>query len=394
MSRKSVIAILLVLAFALTAAAGCAAPTADVNNAPTAPATSSEEDVIKIGVVSPLTGGTALMGAMETEGFNLALDEINAKGGVLGKQLKIIQLDDSTTPEGGVSGVRQLIEQEKVAIITGCSNSQIALAEKEITRDRIFQFVTGAQVEAITSEGHKWLVNGNSTVFDYASGLGHFLLDKFQPKRVGIYVENTDWGHDSVDIFTKIVEEEYPDVEIVCTVWYSQSDADLTSSLTQVKAANPDLIYTMAALMSQIPQVYKQMNELGMDSIIRVHTSGQIISSVIEASDGLMEGIYTADLYHHDIDNEMNKEFVKKFIERYGYPPEKISALAYMDLIISAQAIEEAGSPTDYDKIVEIIKSRPWPSVMSNDMDFDETGRSHVQPVLLQVVNGQLEMVK
>src|SRR5512139_260218 len=152
-------------------------------------------DTVKIGVVGPRTGPAAATGKAFEEGIAIALDTLNAKGGVLGKPLEVIFEDTGGVPEKAASAFERLATREKVPIVVGESHSSSALAEIEKANlYKVPLIICEAWHDDITKKNYKWVFRAgpaNSGVVDFY--IAPFVKDA-DFKKVAIVRENSDWG--------------------------------------------------------------------------------------------------------------------------------------------------------------------------------------------------------
>jgi len=197
-------------------------------------------DTVKIGVVGPRTGPAAATGKAFEEGIALALDAINAKGGVLGKPLEVIFEDTGGVPEKAASAFERLATREKVPIVVGESHSSSALAEIEKANLYKVPFIIcEAWHDDITKKNYKWVFRAGPA----NSGVVDFYIAPFVKengfKKVAIVRENSDWG---VGIAGR-TEMDLKDYGIpYVTLKVEGSSKDFYTELTKIKGENPDII--------------------------------------------------------------------------------------------------------------------------------------------------------
>ena len=197
-------------------------------------------DTIKIGVVGPRTGPAAATGKAFEEGIAIALDHINAKGGVLGKQVEVVFEDTGGVPEKAASALEKLATRDKVPIVVGESHSSSALAEIEVAnRYKIPLIICEAWHDDITKKNYKWVFRAgpvNSGVVDFY--IAPFAKDNGF-KKVAIVRENSDWG-------VGIAEQTETDLKNFgipfITLKVERESKDFYTELTKIKGENPDII--------------------------------------------------------------------------------------------------------------------------------------------------------
>jgi len=197
-------------------------------------------DTVKIGVVGPRTGPAAATGKAFEEGIAIALDHINAKGGVLGKPLEVVFEDTGGVPEKAASGFERLATREKVPIVVGESHSSSALAEIEVAnRYKVPLIICEAWHDDITKKGYKWVFRAGPA----NSGVVDFYIAPFVKengfKKVAIVRENSDWG-------AGIAERSEMNLKNMgipfTTLKVERESRDFYTELTKIKGENPDII--------------------------------------------------------------------------------------------------------------------------------------------------------
>jgi len=198
------------------------------------------QDTIKVGVVGPRTGPAAATGKAFEEGIAIALEHINAKGGILGKKLEIIFEDTGGVPEKAASAFERLAIREKVPVVVGESHSSSALAEIEVAnRYKVPLIICEAWHDDITQKGYKYVFRAgpaNSGVVDFY--IGPFVKDNGF-KKVAIIRENSDWGAG----ITERTEMNLKKMNIpFMTLKVERESKDYYTELTKIKGENPDII--------------------------------------------------------------------------------------------------------------------------------------------------------
>ena len=198
------------------------------------------QDTIKIGVVGPRTGPAAATGKAFEEGIAIALDHLNAKGGVLGKKVEVIFEDTGGVPEKAASAFEKLATRDKVPIVVGESHSSSALAEIEVAnRYKVPLIICEAWHDDITKKNYRWVFRAgpvNSGVVDFY--IAPFVKDNGF-KKVAIVRENSDWG---VGIAER-TETNMKNLGIpFVTLKVERESKDFYTELTKIKGENPDIV--------------------------------------------------------------------------------------------------------------------------------------------------------
>ncbi len=165
----------------------------------------SAGDTVKVGIVLPLTGSQAEFGEIEKKSFNLALEEINASGGINGKKLELVMKDDTGRSEVGRSMVEKLITKDKVVMIGGGFSSSVTYAVAGVCQQNKMPFlVNTGSADKITASGWDFIYRLNPPVSHYADAVTTLLAGKVKPKTVAILHENSRFGTKGAKSFEKI----------------------------------------------------------------------------------------------------------------------------------------------------------------------------------------------
>ncbi len=192
-------------------------------------ATSYAEDKIKIGATFPLSGGVAEAASWGVEGVKMAVDEINAQGGISiqGKQLKIelILNDDKCDPTTGVAVVEKMINRDKVVAITGSYCSSVVLAQREVSNsNKIIQLTPIAVNPKITSPGYPYTFRLCNTIYMLSAAFVDFVAKNLSDvKTVALLSVTDDYGISATKTYTKLFKQK--GIDIVATEYFKHGDA-------------------------------------------------------------------------------------------------------------------------------------------------------------------------
>jgi branched-chain amino acid transport system substrate-binding protein len=202
-------------------------------------------DPIKIGHVAALSGGSAQSGEAITRGLTVAIDEINAKGGLLGgRKLELVQRDDESAPPKGLTAARELASREKVAIIFGGIDSPVALAMVPIlNREKVPHMAVWAAGTGITRNGANpnfiFRVSAVDVLVDVK--LLDYAAKKYGAKKVGLILVNNPWGESNEKGLAEAVKS-MTGMEIVGTEKFENNDVDMVPQLTRLKDKGADVL--------------------------------------------------------------------------------------------------------------------------------------------------------
>lgn len=356
----------------------------------------AQQPPIVIGVSTPQTGVAAVASEWEMWGVNLAVEEINASGGLLGRKVELMVLDNKCNPSEGVNVANKLVEA-KVAAITGAHCSSAHLASMKIVADAKIPMVTGIasnpQITALAGPGrNEYSFRISPSDAAMMDALGIHLGNKKVFKTVAIVGEDTDFGRGGADAFKAVAEKA--GVTVVSTDFHPQNAPDFTSILTRLQQRRPDAIATFQVGGDSI-NFLRQAMQLG----VRIPYTGRIElggrnQPIIEA--GGMEKSISAWTYNATIDAPSNKAFVEKIKAKYKSEPYLQTWGGYDSVRVIAQAIKEANS-TDGEKLKDAIKNLKFTNVMGKQVTFDDhnsAGRFVVLQTVLDKKVGVADIVE
>jgi branched-chain amino acid transport system substrate-binding protein len=348
------------------------------------------QEEIVIGEYASLTGGSASFGQSSHKGTALAIEEINAAGGVLGKKLKLITEDDQSLAGQPATIARKLISQDKAVAVLGevassksleaapiCQQSKIPMISPSSTNpkvteigDYIFRvcFIDPYQGKALAAFAK------NSLKLDRAA----ILIDKKNDYSVGLaqnFRENFE------KLGGKIVAEQS----------YSGGDTEFRPQLTAIRTASPQMLF-IPGFYTEVGQIAIQTRDLGIN-IPLVGGDGWDSPTLIEIGGKAMDGTYFSDHYFVGDPRPLVQEFVKKIRARHGKNPEANAALGYDALQILSRAIRETGSLDEKGIRDHIASVKDYQGVSGNiTMGAD---RNPIKPVaMIKIQNGQMEFAE
>jgi len=345
--------------------------------------TKKEPELIKIGIITPLTGGSAKYGEDIKRGYDLAVEEINEKGGISGRKIRLIYEDSEGKPEKAVTAAQKLIQRDKVIAILGDLWSSPTLAVAPIAeKNRVVLLSPGASSPKLTNAGDYIFRNEISEAYGAKESAGLYFNAGF--RKIAIIYINNDYGIAVRDITQQVYKELGG--EIVNAEAFEQDAKDFRTQLLKIKRTNPDAI--LIASYKESILILRQMREMGMG--IQVLGSPLFEDpEIIEKAGDIAEGaIYS---YYGTFDPKSQDArilaFIKKFKEKYGVEPEYYAPIGYDAVKIIALAIEKRGfQPEQIKNSLYQIKNFPG---LSGTTSFDKNG-DVTKPIILKTIkNGQ-----
>jgi len=353
-----------------------------------------EAGTIKVAVLAPLSGPVPTFGAMTRDGALLAIEEWNAKGGVLGKKIQAVIEDSQCTPEPAVNAANKVINQDKIKFIIGevCSKASIPISDIA-NAAKVIQITGTSTNPAVTvdAQGKTKDYIFRACFIDPFQGLvgAKFAAGTLKAKKVFLLI---DQANDYVKGLAEVFEAEFKKAggTIVGKESYTATDTDFSAILAKVKAAQPDLVY--------LPDYYQVVNLATKQAKEKGITVPFMGGDGWDSSDldlKATEGGYFTNHYHPGDTRPIVVNFVKNFGAKFkdekgaAKVPDALAALAYDATNLLIQAIKEAGSE-DTTKVRDALQKIKFDAV-SGTVTFDKQHNPVKGAVILKVKDGKVQ---
>ena len=303
---------------------------------------------IKIGGVFEMSGNTAAYGTAASNGMKLAFKEINAKGGVLGKQLEAVYADNKGEPSESANATTKVITQDKVPAIIGFTTSSNGIAGAtvaEASKIPMLQVTTTNPKVTVDEKTGKVRDNVFRVCFiDPFQGTvaANFATKTLKVTKVATLVDNSsDYSKGLTQFFVEAFTKAGG--TIVSQEAYLQKDQDFKAILTKIKAANPEMIY-VPGYYDEVGKIIKQARELGITAPF-VGGDGWDSPKLFDiAGAAALNNTFFTNHYSPEDKDPRVTAFVEAYKKEYGVVPEANAALAYDAAYLMADAIKRAGS--------------------------------------------------
>ncbi|HET9396461.1 MAG TPA: ABC transporter substrate-binding protein, partial [Nitrospiraceae bacterium] len=350
-------------------------------------------DPIRIGNSSPLTGALAYQGEQEQNGIRLAIQEINAKGGVLGRPLEVVSEDNKCNPTEAVSAASRLLER-RVSVLLGAHCSSATIASMPLVQNAKIPLVTPISTnpkitEATGKDGNDWVFRLNPSDAMLADAIGAYISEAGTIKKVAIVAEDTDYGRGGADALRK--KAESAGIAIISVDHFPLQQPDFTPILTRIQLRGAEAVAIYMSLPDQL-NFFRQFQQVGGKAKFtgRVELGGKHLPDLLKS--GVLEGASSVFPYSPQLDTPENNRFVATFKQRFGEEPIYAAAASYEAVYVIADAIRRAGA-SDPAAIQAALKKTNYKSMLGIDISFDEKNQAHNVAIILQVKDGRVQVV-
>ena len=364
---KKAIKVLSVLALVLIMFTGCA---------------KKDADSIKIGGIFPLSGPVAVYGVEAKNGIELAIEEINAAGGINGKNVVLISEDDEGNPEKTVNAFKKLTTKDKVTMIigsltSGCTAAITTLAQNQ----KVLLIAPAATMESITDAGNFIFRACFIDPFQGTVG-GKFSAETLKAKKAAVlYDVANDY---SIGLYENFKKAFLASGGIMAAEEsYTTNDMDFNAQITKIKKANPDVVY-LPDYYATVALIAKQLRAQGVNaSIVGADGWGGIVDN---AGDEILNGFYS-DHYAADSTDPKVVSFVNSYKNKYNSTPVSFAALGYDSMFIIKDAIVKAGS-TDASAVRDAVEKTNG-AYVTGQLTFDAKRNPVKSAVMMEIVKAE-----
>lgn len=301
-----------------------------------------------VGVPLPLTGAEAKFGEMKKQAYQMAADEINAKGGVKGTKLVFDIQDSGGKPDTATAIVEKFITINKYPIVIGeytsqCSYAVAGVAEKY----KVPYLVDTGAADKITQQGWKYIFRLNSPAGLYAKGVFSFFEEVAKPKSVAILFENTDFGTSTSKSMKEYAESK--GMEVVLAEGYQAGAVDFKPILQKVKSLRPDIVYMVSYLMDA-SLLMRQSKELDLNAQAFIGgAAGHTLPEFLENAGDATEFCMSASLWTPQVKYPGAATFDINFRKQFNKVPSYHAAEAYSSAFVLADVLSRTKSTSSDD---------------------------------------------
>jgi branched-chain amino acid transport system substrate-binding protein len=317
---------------------------------------------IKIGVSGPFTGGSAPMGVSMRDGVKLAAAEINAKGGVLGRQIQLIERDDEAKNERGVQVAQELINKEKVVATVGFINTGVALASQRFYQEAKIPVLNNVATGSIVTkqfadkpENYVFRNSANDSI--QSAMIVDEAITRRKFKKVAILADSTNYGQLGREDLEKALAKK--GIKPVSVEKYNLQDVDMTAQLLKAKQAGAEVVLTYG-IGPELAQIANGMEKLSW-KVPMIGSWTLAMANFIDNAGKNGNGTRMPQTFIQDANTPKRKAFIDAYVKAYKPAGERMpsavsAAQGYDSIFLLAAAIKQAGS-TDGPKVAAALEN-------------------------------------
>ncbi len=315
------------------------------------------KEPIRIGVVAELTGVLQVQGTAVLRGIELYAEKANSAGGILGRRVEVIAVDDKTKPDEAVKNAIYLISTKKVDMIIRGASSDSSLAVSGVCKkEKVPMFASGGSGEITMRQGHRYVFRATFNTITQGRGGAQYIHDKFPDKKKFFFLgSDFEFGRSLKKEFWEWMKKLDPNVELLGEVWPKPSEGDFSNYIAAAVRAKPDILFYALARGTEF---FKQGKPYGLYKTMKVISSGyHTDESFSWSKTDNPDGVFFDGPPYYAIDNPLNKEFVSHFRQKYSKPPGPSDAdyFGYINTQFALEAIKRAGT-VDKEKVIDALE--------------------------------------
>jgi branched-chain amino acid transport system substrate-binding protein len=317
---------------------------------------------VKIGFINSITGPEAPIGESLTNGLELALEDLGKKG----VKLQVLRQDDTGKPQVSMSALEQLATGDDVAMVVGPYSSACANAvAKQAQSYKVPLLIPVASKEEITKQGYDWVFRLNAPAHNYADSLIDAALTYGKPKTIAFIYESTDFGSSVSSLGKDYATKK--GLKVVADEAYQKGAPDYRSTLTKIKAQNPDLVF-MVSYVADAILLMRQSREVGLKPQAFLGGGAGFDTAQFQSEKDISTNVFTVTQWTAENGNPGSAEFAKRYQDRFKKRPPYHAATAYAAMMIAGDIVQKAGG--DRKKIKEALLHGSWNGIMG-DVKFE-----------------------
>lgn len=352
------------------------------------------QETVRIGAITTLTGRLAEFGAQQKAGFELAVDELNAKGGVGGKKIELVLEDAASDVNKALAAAEKLANSGIGIILNEYSSSIVKPVAQFLSRQKVPNIVVSSSDESITKPGFDYVYRINPPTDEYAK----ILFEVFKDKKLKSVAILAGSGAFEKSVLNSAMEQSKAlGIPVVASQTYDKGLTDFRPILNGFKAKNPDAVMLVGYQEDSVA-VMRQAKEVGLNpKVFAGGAAGFALPDFIKGAGSASQYVVTATAWVPEMGSKQ-KALYEKLSKKLGMAPTYHAAQAYAAVLVAADAIKRAGSSTDREAIRKALDSTNLqtayaPVKFQNYEGYKNQNKVGMVAEQVQSVNGQLVFV-
>ncbi|MDF2614042.1 MAG: Amino acid-binding protein [Clostridia bacterium] len=341
---------------------------------------------VKIGLITPKTGQVAQYGIAVENAVNLAVEEVNAAGGIGGKKVELISYDNKADATESINIFNRLVDNDKIVALVGPVISSTSLAVAPLADEKKIPMITPTATNLAVTPDYPYVFRACYTDPYQGSTVAKFASENLKAKTAAVlYNAGDDYSTGLAEAFKATFEAAGG--TITSYEGYTADDKDFKAVLTTIKEKQPEVLFN-PDYYNTVGLIAGQVKEVGLETIM---LGGDGWDDVQKDYAGVVEGYYFANHYATDDEDAVVQDFIKAYKDKYeGNTPNALGALGYDAAKIMMEAIEKAGS-TDGEKILAALQATDRDGVTGH-VTFDENGDPQKSVSMITIKDGALKL--
>ena len=331
---------------------------------------SSEQGPVKVGALLSIKGIYAAVGVPERDALQLAFDEINQSGGILGRQIKVTVYDDEGDQTKAQQLANRFVQEDKVAAVFGPGITAMAsVACPVFEQNKVLNINFTAQRSIWEGKSYIWSSVPEDSLM--AESMAKYAADKLKAKKVVILYSNVQYGVHGNDLLKEAIPKYQ--LQIAADEKWGEGNFDFTSVIGRIKTANPDAILLWGSGSPSDAQIVKQLRDQGI-TVTLIGNTAYVGKQLVEVAGKAAERFTAVSLMNWAAPDKTTQNFVQNYQQKYNKPPTAQSAYAYDAAYRYKAAVEKAKS-FDPAKVAAAMQGLQFQSIQGS---FSITAQNHV----------------
>jgi branched-chain amino acid transport system substrate-binding protein len=332
---------------------------------------SRAKDIVKIGLITPLTGDVKTFGESSKNGFLIAIEDYSRKGKY---KIEPVIADDRNDPTEGTNAALKLITQDKVIGISGPLTSKVAIPVSEIANKNKVPMITGSatSTKVTVNDGKRKPYVFRACFIDPFQGTiaANFALKDLKSKTAAVlYDVGNDYSKGLAEFFKSTFAKGSGNV--VAYESYQKDDVDFSALITKIALKKPDVIY-IPDYYNKVTLISRQVREKGIKSVM-IGGDGWDSPELLKNAGDAVLGCYFTNHYSPERKDPVAEAFIKRYKEKHGAVPDALAALGYDATMMLLRAIDSVKTPTQ-EEIVKFLGALKHYKGVTGDISFDKNG--------------------